>query len=343
LPLHLDPRASTASIVVCGHARFTLLTDRMLRMEWASDGVFEDRATLAVVNRRLPTPSFSTSGRGRQCITATEHFILRYRDDGKPLGRANLSITMRGGARWHPGLRDTQNLKGTIRTLDGTEGGHWINWKTHKKTPIKLPDGLVSRSGWAVHDDSKSVVLERLADGREWVTARPAGERQDLYFFGYGHDFKACLADAAQVFGRQPLAPRFTLGYWWSRYWAYTDREMRQLVTDFERMGVPLDVLVVDMDWHLPGWTGYTWDRRYFPDPKGFLDWLHKRGIRATLNLHPADGVGRHEAQFKAMCKATGRDPACTKKIDFNIADPRFMDAYFRHLHHPHQKLGVDF
>ena len=43
-----DPRAAPGAVVVAGHggARFTLLTDRLLRMEAAPGGVFEDRASL---------------------------------------------------------------------------------------------------------------------------------------------------------------------------------------------------------------------------------------------------------------------------------------------------------
>ncbi len=40
-----------------GKARFTVLGDQLLRMEWAANGTFDDRQTLAFVNRKLPVPS----------------------------------------------------------------------------------------------------------------------------------------------------------------------------------------------------------------------------------------------------------------------------------------------
>ena len=43
-----NPSPSPENTVTFGQARFVLLTERMLRLEWAKDGVFEDRATLAV-------------------------------------------------------------------------------------------------------------------------------------------------------------------------------------------------------------------------------------------------------------------------------------------------------
>ncbi len=84
-----------------------------------------------------------------------------------------------------------------------------------------------------------------------WVILRPAGERQDLYFFGYGHDHRKALGDYVRVAGRIPLPPRFAFGAWWSRYWDYSDQELDELVRGFHEDDVPLDVLVIDMGWHI--------------------------------------------------------------------------------------------
>ena len=73
---------------------------------------------------------------------------------------------------------------------------------------------------------------------------------------------------------------------------------------------MPLDVLVVDMDWHTPhAWTGYTWNRELFPDPPGLSWWVHDRGLRATLNLHPAQGVQPFEEIYPRFAEAMGVDP----------------------------------
>ena len=56
-----NPKADPKAEVVCGNARFTVLTDRLIRMEWSEDGKFEDRASLAIINRRLDVPAFTVS------------------------------------------------------------------------------------------------------------------------------------------------------------------------------------------------------------------------------------------------------------------------------------------
>lgn len=62
---------------------------------------------------------------------------------------------------------------------------------------------------------------------------------------GYGHDYKAALKDFTLFAGKMPLPPRYAFGYWWSRYWAYSNNDLRELVDDFQRYDIPLDVLVI--------------------------------------------------------------------------------------------------
>ena len=82
-----------------------------------------------------------------------------------------------------------------------------------------------------------------------WVKERENRPVQDWYFMAYGSDYRAALKDFTLFAGKVPLPPRFVFGYWWSRYWAYSDNEMRDVVSQFEKFNIPLDVLVVDMDW----------------------------------------------------------------------------------------------
>ena len=63
-----NPVANPKAQVVEGNARFTVLTDRLIRLEWATDGQFEDHATLAIVNRDLPVPSFTVSRSGGKLV-----------------------------------------------------------------------------------------------------------------------------------------------------------------------------------------------------------------------------------------------------------------------------------
>jgi len=342
-----DPVADPAAVVHRGDVRFTVLTPEMIRLEWSGDAQFEDRASLVFLNRKLPVPPFTSGVEGDNLVIKTSALELRYRRDSGRFTPANLSIALQVGSRpvvWKPGTPDTGNLKGTTRTLDGVNGA------------TRLEPGLLSRDGWTLVDDSTRPLFDH-ADW-PWVTARPGGDRQDLYFLGYGHAYRRALGDFIRVAGRIPLPPRFVFGSWWSRYWAYTDTELMSLVADFRAHDLPLDVLVIDMDWHLTfpdqkgvndasghslGWTGYTWNRNYFPEPEKFLAWVHAQGLKATVNLHPASGVQPFEAAYPEMARAMGIDPATRQYVKFDIVNQRFAENYFKILHHPLERQGIDF
>jgi len=360
-----NPVANPGAVVVIGHARFTVLTPQLIRMEWAADGKFEDHASFVFLNRRLPVPAFTQKRNGEQLTLATSALRLTYSagtaDSGK-FSPDNLSITFTLDDKqvtWHPGTPDTGNLQGTARTLDGARGDHL-------RAP--MDPGLISRNGWVLVDDSTRPLFDSdnftFAHGEQsvwpWIMERPAGDRQDWYFFGYGHDYKQALHDFTRVAGRIPLPPRFAFGIWWSRYWSYSDQELDQLVHGFHENSTPLNVLVIDMGWHISreqleakhetdqsgqslGWSGYTWNHLLFPDPKDFLANLHRQGLKVTLNLHPASGIQPWEQQYPAMARAMGIDPAMKQYVPFDPTNKKWAENYFKLVLHPMEQEGINF
>ena len=369
-----EPLADPSAVVTCGNARFTVLTPRLVRMEWAADGQFEDRATLAVVNRRLEVPQFRTQKKKDGVTIRTSDLTLTYKGNGD-FTQENLKVefTMADpkapkGVRkvvWTPGADDSGNLLGTTRTLDGCDG---------VKTKEPYDKGILSRDGWAVLDESSRPVLrEDDSDWKTWVEERNDTQRSDLYIFAYGHDYKQALADFTKVAGKIPLPPKYAFGYWWSRYWQYSDYEFINLAKMIRSMGVPMDVMVVDMDWHETwglrrknpvkdefgqriGWTGYTWQKELFPSPENFLQELHNLGLKTSLNLHPASGIQPYEECYDRFVKDyTSRtsvydgpegfvkEDGAKAPVPFRISEREWTDAYFNSVIHPLENQGVDF
>ena len=105
------------------------------------------------------------------------------------------------------------------------------------------------------------------------------------------------------------------------------------------------------MDWHLvdidpahgSGWTGYTWNRELFPDPREVPRRLHDHGLRVTLNVHPADGVRALRGRLPDDGAALGLDPGRPKPIAFDVTDRHSSTAYFEVLHRRLEDDGVDF
>lgn len=314
--------------------RVTVLTDRLFRVEWSPDGGFEDRASTFAVRRDLGEAGFTARPWGEGVEITTAHAWLRY--DGREPSAHGLVVELRGmgSGRWRYG-EPTHDLGGTARTLDDADGR------------IPLEPGVVSPDGIGVVDDSESFLFAD--DG--WVGTRAAG-RRDLYVFAHGRDYAGAVRELYAVSGAPTRLPRWALGNWWSRYHPYSDASYLELMDRFDDEGVPFSVAVIDMDWHrvgtVPpehgnGWTGYSWEPTLFPDPAAFLGALHERGMRTTLNLHPADGVRAFEDAYPAVAEAVGIDPAGGSPVPFDLTDPAFLRAYFELLHHPLEEHGVDF
>ena len=330
------------------HVRFTVIADGAVRMEYAPDGAFVDAKSFVAVEREYPAADYRVK-RGAWIEVATPKMVLRYKKDSGPFTAANLSIRSPKGAAvpfaWKPGQQQTGNLKGTYRTLDGYDGDTYVYDEQRPKMPIE--DGLLATDGWTFIDDSRNFLFDGDPEW-EWVEKRPDNGSQDWYFLAYGHDYKAALKDFTRFAGKMPLPPRYAFGYWWSRYWTYSDRELRTLVKNFRAYDIPLDVLVIDMDWHytdgdLGGWTGWSWNRTLFPDPAKFLGWLDTEGIRSTFNLHPADGVKCGEDRYADVARDMGIDPASKQTVPWMSSDKKFIRSMFRNVLSPMERDGVDF
>lgn len=329
-----DPIADPRAIVTGGRNskyRFTVLTSRLLRYEWSEDGGFEDRASTLATRRRFEVPEFRVIDADGQLEIVTSFFHIVY--DKKEFSVGGLIATV-GKETWRYDGKNYGDLGGTARTLDGIDGR------------ISLEPGILSRKPYAVLDDSKSTVF----DDSGWVAPRVLN-RKDGYLFAYNGDHKAAIKDFYRLSGSQPLLPRWALGNWWSRYHAYSSDEYLALMDHFKSEDIPLTVGVLDMDWHkvdIPpeygsGWTGYSWNRELIPDPEGLLRDLHQRGLKVTVNDHPADGIRAFEDQYTAVAQALDFDTSHEDPIRFDCTSKAFMDAYLDVLKYNLEAQGIDF
>ena len=226
---------------------------------------------------------------------------------------------------------------------------------------LRYPAGILSRAGYFLMNDSRSA---RLDPETGWQAGPPPTGAQDWYFFAYGHDYARALEDFITLCGRIPMLPRWAFGYWYS-YWADVgDEEQRARIERHNELDLPLDVYVIDMQWHTPShWCGFDWNPVLFPDPRAALDWMHAQGVRATLNLH-LDGAPWDTRCLPEIGAALGKDfteqinafhaPDPTTPTDkvkgthddlwtFDFGNQADADAVFEHLIAPLYEDGADF
>jgi hypothetical protein len=352
-----------------GHARFTVLTPMLIRLEYADDDRFEDRTTQTVPTRDVPVPAFTTAVEDGKRVIRTGALTLRYQQESGPFTPQNLSIELHKAGEtvtvqpdWTPGAQAANSIGGWRRSLD------------NEQDPQPLHEGLLSRSGWSLLDDTRTVIMPGSSSAFE---ARPArsGAYQDGYFFGYGLDYAQALSDLRALTGPAPLLPRKAFGVWFSRYWAYSDAELRELVAQFREHGVPLDTLSLDTDWKRMhnaagcavfsvvagarlgdpcSWNGWDWNYERYPDPAGFVAWAHDQGIEIGLNVHPS--INTRDPQYAMVREQTGgltldlSVPPCTllqadplgQCMVFDWINPQHLESYFA-LHAPMEAIGADF
>ena len=349
-----DGKTLPSCTIIKGSLRISVLTPNLIRIEKQSDCKFCDRPTQTVLNRNFQEPAFTLTHNGVNFSVKTDKVSFVFDSGGKLL-----QVALEDGRR----VSDFKsgNLKGTRRTLDATMGR------------VSLKDGIISRDGVAVIDDSKSLVIcdDGTVKPRKDVLHRNENGT-DIYCFAYGDDYTGAVRDFYKLTGQTPLIPRFTLGNWWSRYKAYTQEEYLALMDRFIKEEIPVTVATIDMDWHWvdikskfgkeaksvkeknikeklltmfqnSGWTGYSWNTDLFPDYKEFLKTLKDENFKVTVNLHPADGVRFFEDMYEDFARFMGINPETKKQIEFDLTDKKYTEGYFKYLHHGYEEDGVDF
>ncbi len=327
-------KAHPKQIYVSGNIRITVIAPELIRVEFDPRSTFLDEATQSIWYRDLGECEFSLQFLDKHIVVTTNtavYYINRKKQ--------RMDFVEIGGKKVNANNKD--NLKGTYRTLDMARGA----------VPLEL--GIIGRNGVAVIED-KSLILA--VDGE--CKVRP--QEKDIYCFASLEPQRA-LDLFYKITGAPPMVPRYALGNWWSRYYAYTQQEYLDLMDKFIERDIPISVATIDMDWHWVnvakkfnyksfkdsyvcqrGWTGYSWNTDLFPDYKAFLKELKQKNLHVTVNLHPASGVRSFETQYEEMCKEMGV-PANGEPVRFDCADPKFLNAYFKVLHKPYERDGVDF
>lgn len=341
-----DGSACAENVIIDSDLRITVITPELIRIE---KGSFCDLPTQTVLFRNLGKVDFSFKNTSNRITVKTDKCEFCVSECGElqsvRLSDGRLVTDFKNG-----------NLKGTRRTLDVTFGR------------VKLADGIVSRNGVALTDDSASLTL--LPDG----TVSPRSQvGQDTYVYAYGCNYLSALRDFYRITGETPLIPRFCLGNWWSRFWRYTQDGYLDLMNKFEEKDIPLTVACIDMDWHWvdvekrfgekvkdypkpknsianitgcfwnPGWTGYSWNTELFPNHIAFLKTLHEKGLRTNLNVHPAQGVRFFEDMYPDFARHLGIDETSKEPIRFDFTDKKFVEGYFKYINRPMENEGVDF
>ncbi|CAF1077357.1 unnamed protein product [Didymodactylos carnosus] len=161
-PGQMDPIANPSSVVLVGNARFTVLTDRIVRMEWSSTKTFQDSPTWVIQVRNTPVPDYKVTQNDTHTTIQTSYLTLTYLTNSTyTFNSSNINMIVRFGdsqqVQWSaiPYEENTGNLLGTVRTLDGNKDQNLeMNCMLQTRSDLHCTYGVISRQGYALIDDT---------------------------------------------------------------------------------------------------------------------------------------------------------------------------------------------
>ncbi len=331
--------ANPACVLKGDKYRITVLTERLVRLEYNAEGYFEDSPTELVWYRNFPRPEFNVINNRSNLIIETKYFSLSYIKEapfvGSSINKAgNLKIDLLGSEKtWYYTHPEVKNFGAPVLQQNGVADDN-LEFNMH---------GLFSIDGFASIDDSNSNLLN--ARGNCFARSH---KQIDIYVFMYGKDFSLALKDYYMLTGYPALIPRYALGNWWSRNDTYDDDKIDDLIENFSTHHIPISVLMLDKDWHIRVRennshlrTGFTFNGELFKNPTELVNKLHSRHIRLGVNINPIEGFYPIDAFYPTALKYL---PASANGvIPFNVYDAKTVDVYLKVFIHPLDNYGIDF
>ncbi len=81
-----------------------------------------------------------------------------------------------------------------------------------------------------------------------------------------------------KIIGRSYIPPKWAFGFGQSRWSYMTEDEVREVVDEYDKAGIPIDMIYLDID-YMERYKDFTVDEKAFPDFPKFVDEMKQRGI----------------------------------------------------------------
>ena len=261
--------------------RFSILSPRLIRIEYNKDNIFEDRATSLVVKRNFGDVSFTTSQTDLTLTIITEYFTLTYIKNS-PITSKNLKVVINGTDReWYPGHKEIRNLGSINYSLEYLDNN------------LKLDKGLYSFDGFSLLDDSHNFIIENdMFLPRDNTTV-------DLYLFVYNNDLGLCLQDYFNLTGYPPMIPRYALGSWWYKNDPYNMYDIDDLIKKFNDNHIPISVFLLGNKWHNTT-ENFSYDRSLF-DQNILYKYYQSKKQKFGLTINPELPIYQNDPLYNSF------------------------------------------
>jgi len=122
------------------------------------------------------------------------------------------------------------------------------------------------------------------------------GELQ--YYYIHGPHMMDVVKSYHFITGTHPMPPMWALGYHQCRWSYYPEAKVRKIASSFREKRIPCDGIYLDID-YMDGYRCFTWNKKYFPDPKKMISELSKDGFKTVVIIDPGIRVDDNYWVFK--------------------------------------------
>ena len=215
------------NILTLGKSRISVLSPRVIRIEYNDNGEFTDNPSSRIINRNFEKFDYGITESETMIEINTGLFTLTYVKNSRIKTGAIRAVLNGTSIEWNPSSTEAKNLRGINYSIDSI------------KDKLVLDKGLYSLDGYFVLDDSKSLILN---DNDIFIER--ANNSIDIYLFMYGKDFDSALKDYFTLTGYPSLIPRYALGAWWYKNDKYSENDVYNLVNRFRKENIPISIFM---------------------------------------------------------------------------------------------------
>lgn len=122
------------------------------------------------------------------------------------------------------------------------------------------------------------------------------GELQ--YYYIHGPHIMDVVKRYATLTGTHPMPPKWTLGYQQCRWSYYPETKVKEIAKQFRERKIPCDAIYLDID-YMDGYRCFTWNKKYFPDPRRMIKELSDDGFKTVVMIDPGIKVDDDYWVFK--------------------------------------------
>lgn len=166
----------------------------------------------------------------------------------------------------------------------------WVEDELTYEANFSMPGYVSSNKYLLMFDNAASGTMDIGATVDDILSFESVGGRSGYYVVA-APTFSGIVENYTELTGRQPMPPRWAMGYIASRFGYRSEQQVRDTIETFEQHKMPVDAVVIDLYWFGKDIQGHMgkldWDYKFWPTPINMMDDLRDKGVNTILITEP--------------------------------------------------------